>query len=172
MVQVIPLLSTLTNTSEDRVPTISLSDIINQLLNKDSLANTSTTKETNFPSISIQSKQVNNLNTSNQNLCSSGLVSKGRRVSVNKQELISLNRATLVNQVTGNVYNITQGSRANGNSNRGTSILNFSAVDKTLSTYNKLELGLLKIKNKNYADKGINIPSMAIHWITFSLRYY
>jgi peptide chain release factor 1 len=97
VVQIVTLPCTLTDTGEDGVTTMGLGDVVDQLLNEDGLAHTGTTEETNLSPTSVRSEQVDNLDTSDQNLGSGGLVSEGRRVSVNRQELIRLDRATLVN---------------------------------------------------------------------------
>lgn len=46
VVQIVTLTSTLSDTSEDRVTTVGLGDVVDELLNEDSLADTGTSEET------------------------------------------------------------------------------------------------------------------------------
>ena len=55
--------SNLTDTGEYEITTMSLSDIVNQLHDKYSLAYTVTTEKTNLTSLSIRSKKIDDLNT-------------------------------------------------------------------------------------------------------------
>jgi hypothetical protein len=64
VVQIVTLTGTLTDTSEDRVTTVGLGDIVDQLLDKHSLADTSTSEETNLSTTSVGGKQIDNLDTS------------------------------------------------------------------------------------------------------------
>ena len=57
-------------TAEDGETTMSLSNVVNQLLNQDSLSDTSTTEETNLSTTSVGSKEINNLDTGLENLSS------------------------------------------------------------------------------------------------------
>lgn len=58
VVQVITLTSTFTDASKHRVTTMSLCDVVNQLLNKHSLSDTSTSEETDLPSTSVRREQI------------------------------------------------------------------------------------------------------------------
>jgi len=58
MVQIVTLAGTLSDTSKHRVTTVSLSDVVNQLLDKHSLSDTGTSKETNLSSTGVRSEQV------------------------------------------------------------------------------------------------------------------
>lgn len=46
MVQIVTLTSTLSDTSEDGITTVGLGDVVDELLNEDSLADTSTSEQT------------------------------------------------------------------------------------------------------------------------------
>lgn len=58
MVQVVTLTSTLADASEDRVTTMSLGDVINQLLDKHRLSDTGTSEETDLSTTGVWSEQV------------------------------------------------------------------------------------------------------------------
>ncbi len=134
VVQIVTLTGTLTDTSEDRVTTVGLGDVVDKLLNEDSLADTSTTEQTNLTTTGVGGKQIDDLDTSNQNLSGSRLVDELRRLGVDRQELVSLDRTTLVNGVTGDVDDTTESGRANGNGDGGTSVRSLGTTDETLST--------------------------------------
>jgi peptide chain release factor 1 len=61
VVKIVTLTSAFADTSEYGETTVLLSDVVNQLHDKHSLADTSTTEETNFTSLSIWTQKVNNL---------------------------------------------------------------------------------------------------------------
>lgn len=105
MVQIITLTSTLTDASEDGVTTMSLGDVVDELLDEDSLADTSTTEQANLSTTGVRGEQVDNLDTSNENLSGGGLVNELGGVGVDGSELVSLDRAALINGVTSDVEN-------------------------------------------------------------------
>jgi sugar (pentulose or hexulose) kinase len=134
VVQIVTLTSTLADTGEDRVTTVSLSDVVDQLLNEDGLADTSTTEETNLSTTSVRSEQIDDLDTSDQNLGRGGLVSERRGISVDRQELVGLDRSSLVNGVTSDVQDTTESGRADRDGNGSTSVGSLGTTNKTLST--------------------------------------
>jgi hypothetical protein len=58
VVQVVTLTGTLTDTGEHRVTTVSLGDVVDQLLDKHSLSDTGTSEETDLSSTGVGGKQV------------------------------------------------------------------------------------------------------------------
>lgn len=56
MVQIVTLTGTLTDTSEDGVTTVGLGDVVDELLNEDSLSDTSTTEQTNLSTTGVGSE--------------------------------------------------------------------------------------------------------------------
>mgnify|MGYP001558526469 FL=1 len=82
MEKVITLTGTLTNTGEHRVTTVGLGDVVDEFLDKHGLTDTGTTEQTNLTTTSVRGKQVDDLNTGLENLGSSRLLNKGRRVAV------------------------------------------------------------------------------------------
>ena len=55
------LTSTLADTSEDGVTTVSLGDVVDKFHNEDSLADTGTTEETNLTTLGVWGNQVDDL---------------------------------------------------------------------------------------------------------------
>ena len=141
-----------------------------KLLNEHSLADTSTAEETNLSTTGVGSEQVDDLDTSDQNLGRGGLINERRGLGVDGQELVSLDGTTLVNGVTSDVHDTTQGSRADGNGDGGTSVGGLGASDETFGTCYESESGLLEIENEDNVNEGIDVPSMAMQRTTFSPR--
>jgi len=63
VVKIVTLTSSFTDTGEDGVTTMKLGDVVDKLHNKDGLADTGTTEETNLSSLGVGSKKIDNLNT-------------------------------------------------------------------------------------------------------------
>jgi peptide chain release factor 1 len=134
VVQIVTLTGTLTDTSEDGVTTVSLGDVVDELLNEHSLADTGTTKETNLSTTGVGSKKIDNLDTSDEDLSRGGLLNELGGFGVNRKALVSLDRTTLVNGVTSDVHDTAKSRGADGNSDGSTGIMGSSTSDETLST--------------------------------------
>ena len=83
---------------------MSLGDVVDELLDQHSLADTGTTEKTNLSTTGIGSQEVDDLDTSLENLCGGGLLDKGGRVSVDGAELATLDGTTFVDGFTNNVH--------------------------------------------------------------------
>ena len=134
MEKVITLTGTLTNTGEHRVTTVGLGDVVDELLDKHGLTDTGTTEQTNLTTTSVRGKQVDDLNTGLENLGSSRLLNKGRRVAVDWHARNSVNRSTLVNGVTSDIDDTAERTVTDRNRDRSTSVTDLLATDKTIST--------------------------------------
>jgi hypothetical protein len=134
MVQIVTLTGTLTDTGENGVTTVSLGDVVNQLLNEHGLTDTGTTEETNLTTTSVGGKKVNNLDTSDENLSSGGLLSELGSLSVDGGILGGLDGATLVNGVTSDVNDTTKGARADRDGDGSASVTGGSTTSETLGT--------------------------------------
>jgi hypothetical protein len=107
----------------------------NQLLDKDSLSDTGTTKETNLSTTSVGGKKIDDLDTSNQDLGGGGLFSEAGGFGVDRSELGSLDGTTLVNGVTSDVHDTTERTRTDGDTDGGASVRAGSTTGKTLGTW-------------------------------------
>ena len=94
----------------------------NQLLNEDSLADTGTTEKTDLTTTGVRGEQVDDLDTSDENLGGGGLLNESRGLGVNWQSLVGLDGSTLVDGVTSNVDDTAEGSRTDGNGDGSTSV--------------------------------------------------
>ena len=66
VVQIVTLTGSLADTGEDGVTTVGLGDVVDQLHDKHSLADTGTTEETNLTTLRVGSQQVDDLNAGDQ----------------------------------------------------------------------------------------------------------
>ena len=134
VVQIVTLTGTLADTSEDGVTTVSLGDVVDQLLNEDSLSDTGTTEETDLSTTSVGGKEIDDLDTSDENLGSGGLVDELWGVGVDGQELVRLDGTTLIDRVTSDVDDTTESRRTDGNGDRRTGVGSLATTDETLGT--------------------------------------
>ena len=106
----------------------------NQLLDEDGLTDTGTTEETNLTTTGVGGKQIDDLDTGDQNLGLSGLLNELGSLSVDGAELVGLDGATLVNGVTSDVDDTAKSARADGDSDRSTGVTGGSTTGQTLGT--------------------------------------
>lgn len=111
-----------------------LCDVVDELLDQHSLADTSTTEQANLSTTRVGCKEVDDLDTGLQDLSSSRLLDKRRGVGVDGQKLDALDFTTLINGLTNDVHDTTEGGGSNGNLDGGTSVYDLLAADKTLGT--------------------------------------
>jgi hypothetical protein len=154
VVQIVTLTGSLTDTGEDGETTVGLGDVVlvmvspilntghamrpyNQLLNEHSLSDTGTSEETDLSTTSVGGQQVDNLDTSDEHLSGGGLLDELRGVGVDGGALVGLDGTTLVDGVTGDVHDATEGGRAHGNHDGCASVGGLVASDETLGTYNQ-----------------------------------
>lgn len=111
-----------------------LGDVVDEFLNQHSLADTSTTEETNLATTGVGGKEIDDLDTSFQDLGSGGLVDECGGFGVNRRHLDTLDGATLVNGLTNNIHDTTQSCLSDGNLNGSTGIDDLGTTDETLGT--------------------------------------
>lgn len=111
-----------------------LSDVVNQLLDKHSLADTSTSEETDLATTSVGSQKVDDLDTSLENFGGSRLLNESRRICVNGELLVALDGTTLVNGLANDVHDTTEGTLADGDHDGGTGIDDLLTTDETFGT--------------------------------------
>jgi hypothetical protein len=160
VVQVVTLTGTLTDTSEHGVTTVSLGNVVDQLLNEHSLSDTSTSEETNLSTTSVGSKEIDDLDTGNQNLGGGGLLGEGRGLSVDRKLLGVLDGSTLIDGVTSNVHDTTERSWTDGNHDGVAGVGSAGATDETFGTYQN-------VRNDPCSPQNVSIPSIAIVRTTF-----
>ena len=143
VVQIVTLTGTLADTSEDGVTTVGLGDVVDQLLNEDGLSDTGTTEETDLSTTSVGGKEVDDLDTSDENLGSGGLFDELWGVGVDRQELVRLDGTTLIDRVTSDVHDTTESRGTDGDGDRRTGVDSLATTDETLGTWPKLESDMI-----------------------------
>jgi hypothetical protein len=134
VVQIVTLTGTLSDTGEDRVTSVVLGNVVDQLLNEDSLSDTGTSEETNLTTTSVGGEQIDDLNTGNKNLRDDRLVNELRSLAMDGGRLLGVDGTALVDGLTDNVDDTAQALGTDGNSDGGTSVLDGLATDQTLSS--------------------------------------
>jgi hypothetical protein len=156
VVQIVTLTGTLTDTAEHGVTTVGLGDVVllkvelvsvkrlflilrqvktyNQLLNEHSLTDTGTTEETNLTTTGVGGKEIDDLDTSDENLSRGGLLDELWGVGVNGEVLGGLDGTTLVNGVTSDVQDTAKSAGTDGNLDGGPGVAGDSTTRETLGT--------------------------------------
>ena len=134
MVQVVTLSSSLTDTGEDRVTTVGLGDVVDQFLNQDGLTDTGTTEQSNLTTSGVRSQQVDDLDTGLQDFGGGGLVNESGGIGVDGRQLDTLDGASLINGLTDNVHDSTEGLGTDGDGDGRTGVDDLLASDETVGT--------------------------------------
>ena len=113
---------------------MSLCHVIDEFLNQDGLADTSTSEKTDLATTGIRGEEVDNFNTSLKNFGGGGLVNERRGVGMDRAQLDTLDRTTLVNGLPDDVHYSSERGGTNGNENRCTSVDNLLTTDETFCT--------------------------------------
>eukprot|EP00043_Microstomoeca_roanoka_P001490 m.33042 g.33042 ORF g.33042 m.33042 type:complete len:558 (+) comp10850_c1_seq1:312-1985(+) len=134
MVQIVTLASAFTDTSKHRETRVSLGDVVDQLHDKHSLADTSTTEKTNLATLSVRSKEINDLDTSLEDFRGDTHFGQRRGLSMDGKEAVGLDGTTLINGFTNDVHDTAKGSNTDGDGDGITTVNDGLTADKTLST--------------------------------------
>merc|ERR1719410_148788 len=133
-VQIVTLTGPLSHSGEDRVTSVGLGDVVNQLHDQHSLADTSTAEETNLTSLGIGGKEIDNLDTSDKNLLLDAHVLELGGVSVDGLSLVGVNGAPLVNGISDNIDDSAESLGSDGDHDGAASVIDNVSSDETLST--------------------------------------
>ena len=133
-VQVVTLTGPLSHSGENRVTSVSLSDVVNQLHNQDSLADTSAAEKTNLTSLGIGGKEVDNLDTSDKDLLLNAHVFELGGVSVDGLPLVGLDGAPLVNGISDNVDDSAESLWSDRDHDGVAGVVDNISSDETLGT--------------------------------------
>jgi len=115
VIKIVTLTSTLTDTSEDRVTTVCLSNVVNKLHDKNGFTDTGTTEKTNLTTTSVRSKKIDDLNTSDKDFFFDTLVHEGRSLTVNRVHVLRVDGTAKIDGLTKDVHDTTKGSITDGN---------------------------------------------------------
>ena len=105
VVELVSFAGPLAHPGKDRIATMTLGDIVNQLLDQYRFAHSSAAKKANFAALSIRLEQVDNLNTGHQYFGFCRLLRKVWCGAVNWPVRGRRNRVTLVNGISRHIHN-------------------------------------------------------------------
>lgn len=133
---------------------MSLGDVVNQLLDKHSLADTSTSEETDLATTSVGSQKVDDLDTGLKNFGGGRLLDESRGIGVNGELLVSLDGTTLINGLANDVHDTAKGALADGDHDGGTGVDDLLTTDETLGTiHGNGTAGVLTKVGSNFEDE-------------------
>mmetsp|Transcript_15998 Transcript_15998/g.53610 ORF Transcript_15998/g.53610 Transcript_15998/m.53610 type:complete len:380 (-) Transcript_15998:156-1295(-) len=131
VVQIVAFTGAFSNTGEHGVTTVSLSDVVDELHDKHSLADTSSSEQANLSSLGIWGKKVDDLDAGNKNLSLSRLLRKGRGVCVDRLSGLGNDRTTLINRLSDHIDDTAEKLGASRNHNRVSSVNDRLTTDET-----------------------------------------
>lgn len=100
MVQIVTLTSSLADAGKDGVATVRLGDVVDQLHDEHSLADTGTAEQANLTALRVGSEQIDDLNAGHQDLRLDAHLHELGRLGVNGSKLVGVDGATeVVNKV-------------------------------------------------------------------------
>lgn len=120
-VEIGTLTSTLADTSEDGETTVTLGDVVNKLHNDDGLADTSTSEETNLTSLAVGENEINDLDTGGEDGILGSLIGELGGDGVDGHAHLLSDVATLVDGITEDVEDTSEGLATDGDGNLATS---------------------------------------------------
>jgi hypothetical protein len=168
MVQIVTLSSSLTDTGEDGVTTVCLGDVVDQFLNQDGLTDTGTTEQSNLTTSGVRSQQVDDLDTSLQNFGSGGLVNESGCIGVNRGKLDTFDGSSLIDGLTDNVHDSTEGLGTDGDGDGCTSVDNLLTSNETIGTFHgDTSTGVLTQVLGHFEDESTTFGSLLV---TFELN--
>mmetsp|Transcript_32120 Transcript_32120/g.39833 ORF Transcript_32120/g.39833 Transcript_32120/m.39833 type:complete len:335 (-) Transcript_32120:156-1160(-) len=132
VVKIVALTGALADTGEHGETTVKFGDVVDKLHDQDSLTDTGTTEETNLTTSGVRAKEVDNLNTRNEQLLTRALLLEGWGISVDRQVLLGTDGTALVDGLTNDIDNSAESLGANRHLNGATSVLHGLATDETL----------------------------------------
>mmetsp|Transcript_10945 Transcript_10945/g.17738 ORF Transcript_10945/g.17738 Transcript_10945/m.17738 type:complete len:212 (-) Transcript_10945:34-669(-) len=109
------------------------SNVVDELHNDNSLADTSTAEQPNLTTLGIRGEKIHNLNTSYKNLLRLALLSEEGGSVVDRSLDLGGDGAALINGLTNNVHNAAKSLRAHRNQDGLAGVLALLATHKTVS---------------------------------------
>merc|ERR1719474_1855641 len=134
VVQIVALPGPLADTGEHGETTVSLGNVVDQLHDKHSLADTGAAEETDLTSLAVRGEQVDDLDTSDKDLLLDRHLVEVGSLSVDGLALVSGDGAPLVDRVSDHVDDAAKGLLTHGDGDGKTLILDNVASDETLGT--------------------------------------
>ena len=106
--EIVPFPGPLSHTGKDRVSTVILRDVVDELHDDHRLANTRTTKGSNLTTLRERANQVDDLDAGFEDFGRGGLINKRRSRGVNRVALLVRNRTKPIHCVTRHIEDPAQ----------------------------------------------------------------
>ncbi len=128
MIEVVTFAGPLTDTGEHRVAAEHLGDVVDQLLDQNRLAHAGAAEQADLAALGVGAQQVDDLDARRQDFSFGGLFVEGRSRTVDRRARSVLDRAVLVDRVTGHVHDAAERARADRNRDRAAHVGNHGAA--------------------------------------------
>ena len=133
VVEVIALAGALADTGEHGVTSVVHGDVVDELHDEHSLADTGTAEEADLATLGIGSEEVDNLDARHKDLSLSRLLDELGGVGVDRHRLLGRDGAALVDGLADNVHDATKALGAGGNHDGQASVNALLSAGETLS---------------------------------------
>ena len=131
MIKVVALAGTLADTGEDRVAAMRFRDVVDELHDQNSLADTGAAKQADLAALGVRREKVDDLDACHQNLGFRRLVDIFWCRAVDRIFLGRLDRLAFVNRLADDVQDAAKGLRSDRNGDRGTCVGGVRAANQT-----------------------------------------
>ena len=128
MIKVVPFTGTLTHAGEHGETTVRFRDVIDEFHDEYGFSYAGATEQTDFTTLCVRRKQVDDLNAGDQNFRFGRLIDKFRRFRVNRKGRFIANRTTFINRFANNIHDTTQRFATHRHGDRFPRIANFLAA--------------------------------------------
>mmetsp|Transcript_59631 Transcript_59631/g.122294 ORF Transcript_59631/g.122294 Transcript_59631/m.122294 type:complete len:370 (+) Transcript_59631:679-1788(+) len=132
VVELVTLTGALTDTGKDGVSSVSLGDVVDQLHDEHSLADTGTPEKSDLSSLGIWRQEIHDLDTSHQDLGLRGLLGESGRLSMDGHLSLGIDGATLIDGLTNHVDDATQKLGTSRHHDGSSGVKNRLTTHKTL----------------------------------------
>jgi len=112
---------------------VGLRDVVDELHNEDSLADSGTAEETDLTTLGVGGQQVDDLDTGHEHLSLGGLIGERGGVTVDGPLDLGVDGTTAINSFTDDVHDTSEGLVTDGDGNRGAEVRDGLATDETIS---------------------------------------
>jgi hypothetical protein len=160
MVRTVSLTGPLSDTGEDRVSSVSLGDVVDELLDENGLSDSSSSEESNLSSTGVGSQEVDDLDSRLEDLGGSRLVDKLRGVGVDGAHGDTNDGTTLVDRLSNDVHDTSEAGGSDWDHDGVSGVDNLLSTDESLGSY---ERGRREKISENSLDERVGRDETETH---------
>jgi len=134
VVEIISFTGSLSDTSEDRVTSVHLGNVIDELSHQHSLSDTGTSEKSDLSSLGVRSKKIDHLNSGFKNLGFGRLVAEAGGIGVDGGGLLGLDGSSLVDRLSNDVHDASEGFGSDGNLDGASGVLDLLATNQSFGS--------------------------------------